>query len=94
MVEHSFGYFIDYNLILAVAVPISIFLIGIGRHFWKKEKCFTKMANTIKRLEAQERDDTEKHDGYDERLKALEDDAIQIKIYLKLLLDKEGIKYD
>lgn len=84
--------------ILVILTPIGAV---IGRAFLQKHRCFKQQTDTLKaqqtRIESLEKHDNkslEDHNGYVKRLKALEDDAIEIKLYLKLLLDEAKIKHD
>lgn len=84
--------------ILGILTPPGIL---IGRAFWSKHKFFQQQTKTLEaqqtRIESLEKHDYasgDTHDGFEKRLKTLEDDAIEIKLYLKLLLDNAKIKHD
>ena len=84
---------IDVNILLtiiAIAIPVIVIL---ARHFIKKESCFTRMETRLNQLEKDDNDSDDIHDGHGARISKMENDVNEIKIYLRLLLDKEGIPY-
>lgn len=88
-------------LIVAITALLSPIIAIVGRAFLSKHRCFIQQQKTLAlqatRIESLERHDKNAIDEHDEfaiRLKTLEDDAIEIKIYLKLLLDEAKIKHD
>jgi len=78
---------------IAIAVPAIATAIGVIRYFWKKEKCFIAMKNKIIELSEHDGEATEEHNGYEERLKIIEENQVKWIIYLKLLLKDRKIDY-
>ena len=78
---------------LGVGIPTAGLAIAVGKYFWKKEKCFTEMKNKIDELSKSDGNSMETHGDFNFRLKILENDAIEIKIYLRQLLTKMDIPY-
>lgn len=100
-VAEHLGIFIQWELILAVGIPLTGLAVAIGRHFWKKSQCFTKMMNRLDNLEKHDESSVTDHSGFDEEIESLkkEINTVQLKqsnneIYLKLLLKKFDIPYD
>jgi hypothetical protein len=85
---------IDVNILLAIAALIFPITLITGRHFWNKGKCFVSMKAAIEQLQRHDVGATDEHDGYNDRLTAIEGRQQKNEIYLKLLLDHNGIKYD
>ena len=78
---------------MAILIPLGGIAGVIIRYFWKKEKCFITMKNKIEELSNRDKGVLTEHDEYDSRLKDLENDAIEIKIYLRQILTELGISY-
>lgn len=78
---------------LGVAIPATGVAFTVIRYFWKKEKCFIEMKNKIDELSKHDEGSVEEHSGYEERLKMLENDSIEIKIYLQQILKKLDIPF-
>jgi len=81
------------ELSIGIGVPLSALAIAIGRYFWKKEKCFIAMKTKIDELSRNDKGASEDHDGYEERLKLIEENQQKWIIYLKLLLKDRKIDY-
>ena len=84
--------------IIGICTPPGII---IGRAFWQKHKCFKQQeitliaqATRIESLEKHDKSALKEHNDYHSRLRVIEEDAIEIKLYLKLLLDNAGIKHN
>jgi hypothetical protein len=78
---------------LAVAVPAVTAMAFVIRYFWNKEKCFVKMANTIKTLTQHDGDSSETHTDFAYRLTEIEKRQAKNEIYLKLQLKHNKIEY-
>jgi len=89
----EFTIILQWEWIIGLGIPAVAAAGGIIRYFWKKEQCFVKMANKIKALDEHDVSSVSTHGDFDNRLKNLEDDAIEIKIYLRQLLTKMDIPY-
>lgn len=83
-----------WELIVGAAIPAFGAAAFVVKYFWNKEKCFLALKNKIDSLDKHDKASYEEHDGFDSRIKELEKDADEIKIYLRLLLDAAGIKYN
>ena len=83
-----------WELIAGVGIPSIGAVAFIIRYFWNKEKCFLALKNKINSLDQRDKISIDEHDGFAGRIKVLENDATEIKIYLRLLLDNAGIKYN
>ena len=79
---------------LAILIPGCGAAIALGRYFWKKEKCFLLMQETINQLTKNDGDSSETHTDFDYRLTEIEKRQQKNEIYLKLLLDHSKIKYE
>ena len=90
--EH--GLYIQWEIIIGILIPgVPLAIAGI-KHYIKKSTCFTNMKNAIEQLQKHDVGSVDEHDGYEERLGAIEDRQLKNEIYLKLLLDYNNIKYD
>ena len=78
---------------LGIGIPVTGLAIAIGKYFWKKEKCFTEMKNKIEELSKSDGHSSETHGDFNSRLKLLEDDSIEIKVYLRQIFTKLEIPY-
>ena len=78
---------------LGVGIPVAGLAIAIGKYFWKKEKCFIEMKNKIDELSRHDGTSIETHGDLENRLQVLEDDGIEIKVYLRQILTKLEIPY-
>jgi len=85
---------LDHQILLAVGIPAAGVAIGLIRYFWKKEKCFVIMQETINQLTKNDGDSSETHNDFDYRLTEIEKRQQKNEIYLKLLLDHAKIKYE
>jgi len=82
-----------FEIGLGVAIPSAGLAIAIGKYFWKKEKCFTEMKNKIEQLSRHDGTSLETNSDLEARLKVVENDGIEIKIYLRQILTKLEIPY-
>lgn len=99
-VTEHLGFFVQWEILAAIGIPLTGFALAAARHFWKKEKCFIEMKNTINELSQHDNDSNTTHNGFEEELTKLKTDLTEIKIqqtknevYLQLLLDDKKIKY-
>ena len=83
-----------WELAVGVGIPAAGAAAFIVKYFWNKEKCFLALKNKINSLDKHDQEGIEEHNGIKSRIDDLEQDATEIKIYLKLLLDNAGIKYN
>ena len=90
----EFTLILQWEWIIGLGIPAVAAAGGVIRYFWKKSQCFVSMANKIKSLDEHDVSSLLTHGDFNGRLKHLEDDAIEIKIYLKQLLKNAGIPYD
>jgi len=83
-----------YEYLIALGVPGAAAAVGVIRYFWKKEKCFLELKNTIKELKSKEDSSHEEHDGFKDEIDEIKARQAKNEIYLKLILKKFEIPYD
>ena len=83
-----------WEILLAVGIPLSGAAVWTIRYFWKKEQCFTILANKIDQLTDHDVGSIDTHEEFDERLTNIETQQTKNEIYLKLLLDDRKIPYN
>jgi hypothetical protein len=89
----EFTLVLQWEWIIGLGIPSLAAALGIIRYFWKKEKCFINMRNKINELSNHDGESSETHNDFDSRLKMLENDSIEIKIYLQQILTKLEIPF-
>ena len=78
--------FIMWELIVGVGVPALGGIIVVTKYI-------TTMKSKIRELSKHDESSVDTHDGFEERLRKIENNQIQTDIYLKLILTKLEIPY-
>ncbi len=85
---------LDVNLILLIIGVLSPSSVFIARYFWRKERCFTALQSLVNKLTESDKSSDDTHVTLTREIKEIKNKQTKNEIYLKLLLDNAGIKYD
>jgi len=82
-----------YELLIGLGIPAAAAAVAVIRYLWKKEKCFIILKQKVEELSKSDEGSSDTHDGFETRLKQIEENQIKNEVYLKLLLDNAKISY-